>query len=118
MIVYSKSKFIQCPTPEAGSRLRLNHGAIDSYGQRRHQTTRNRQHQRHVDDRKSSEVISLFGTPPQQLATTTANETPRYFNGDAPLFQRRRPAISTKTPHKGAPSPTHPLRAKLFSLTT
>ena len=69
MIIYSKSKSIQCPTSEAGSRLRLHHGAFDSYSQRCHQTTRSLQHQRQVDDRKSSEVISFPGTIPRQHQT-------------------------------------------------
>ena len=48
---------------EAGPRSRLNHGTVDRYD---------------------------LAPPPQQLATTTAKETPRYFNRDATLFKQRR----------------------------
>ena len=57
MIICNPSKSIQCPTSEAVSRLRLNHGTVDSHGP--------------------------AGTP-QSLATTANEDDLRYYGTDRP----------------------------------
>ena len=72
MIICNPSKSIQCPTSEAGSRLRLNHGTIDSYDP---------------------------AAPPQPLATTANEDNLQYHGTDQPaavpsqLLAGGRPAI-------------------------